>query len=82
MGEWLFFPAWFAFIIALNVMHYWRSYRRYPTFDEYRKAHPELVQHGRCACAGCGSNRVFLHNLGPFRRRHVCAVCSTVLYRG
>ncbi len=81
MDNW-FFEAWFAFIVGVNVAHYWLSYRRYPSFEEYRRRYPALVRNGHCSCFRCGGRRVFLHNLGPFRRRHVCATCSTVLYRG
>lgn len=63
----------------------WRSYKRMyldlPTFDEYGRQHPDLVQEGRCQCSRCGGHRIFVHNLDPDRRRHICSTCGSVLYR-
>lgn len=77
----LAFVAFFGGIVALNLWGYWKAYGSLPTYDEYREQHPELVKNGRCRCHKCGGGRVFLHTLDAYRRRHICATCSTVLYR-
>lgn len=84
MSEWLYvlgFVSVVTLIIIWNAWAYWRMFGSLPTFDEYRCQHPELFKNGRCRCHKCGGGRVFLHTLDPFRRRHICATCSTVLYR-
>lgn len=75
------FVACCALIVGVKLWRLWRDYLHLPTFDEYRELHPGLVNNGRCRCHKCGGGRVFLHSLDAYRRRHICATCSTLLYR-
>ena len=70
-----------ALIVGLNFRAYWMAYGRLPNFEQYRTRHPERVRHGRCQCRNCGGDRIHLHSLDAFRRRHVCTNCGEVLYR-
>ena len=71
----------FVFIIRLNSRVLWHVYGRLPTFDQYRSRHPNLVRHGRCRCRSCGGDRIHVHSLDAFMRRHVCTNCGELLYR-
>lgn len=81
MLDGLVFVALFVIFGGGTLLAYWLAYASLPTFDEYRRRHPDLVKNGRCRCHSCGGDRVFLHTLDAFHRRHVCATCGTVLYR-
>jgi len=77
----LLFAGIFAAIVGLNMWSAWQAYGRLPTFDLYRRRHPELFGHGRCQCRCCGGDRIYVHSLDALRRRHVCANCGVLLYR-
>ena len=70
-----------ALIIGMNALGFWNTYLRLPTFDEYRRRHPDLVRDGRLRCNRCGSGRVFLYHLNEHHRRHLCTTCGAALYR-
>ena len=70
-----------GFFAGVNLWIYWRAYARLPTFDAYRRQHPELFKFGRCHCRRCGSGRLYVNSLDAFRRRHICTVCGETLYR-
>ncbi len=80
----LFWPGVVAFFVGYFVLG-WRKVKRVyfdlPTFAEYRRQYPQLVHEGRCQCHSCGGHRIFVEKLSPEHRRHICATCSTVLYR-
>lgn len=78
---WVGVVVFFVCTFVLSWLSYKRMYLDLPTFEEYRSRYPHLVKEGRCRCYRCGGGRVFLHNLDPYRRRHICATCGTVLYR-
>ncbi len=77
----LLFVAFFALVVGLNLRANWKLYGSLPTFDDYRRSHPECVRHGRLHCSRCDSGRIYVHSLDALRRRHICVSCGTVLYR-
>lgn len=73
--------ALFVGYFVLGLRKVKRLYSDLPTFEQYRRQHPDLVREGRCRCHSCSGHRIFVENLSPEHRRHICATCSTVLYR-
>jgi hypothetical protein len=76
-----FFGLPVALIVVYNVRAYRRVYGSLPTYDGYKRRHPDRLRFGRCHCANCGSGRIYVHSLDAIHRRHICATCGTVLYR-
>ena len=79
-GEW-FGLVLVGLLVVLQVRQNWFLYGRLPWFEDYCRLHPESIQHGRCHCHVCGSGRIYIYSLSPWRRRHICVQCGEVLYR-
>jgi len=56
-----------------------------PTFDEYSRANPHLVNNGRVSCVKCNGSSIFLQRVATMPTsiisHHVCRTCGTALYR-
>lgn len=73
----------FAFIYIVRSNEY-KGYGMHPTFDDYKRAHPDLVKKGSVECFSCGSTKIQsrgLYNAVDKKRIHSCILCGKVLYR-
>lgn len=71
-------------IIIVNVRFYRSRYGNYPSFEEYKSAHPDKARNNRVSCYSCGGN--FLKMRGLYsavdrRKTHYCVTCGAPLYR-
>ena len=63
---------------------YRRQYFRLPTFDDYKKEHPNSVSNGKIKCHSCGGTHIQFKGLAHAtdrRKTHLCVTCGLPLYR-
>ncbi|WP_148561485.1 cbb3-type cytochrome oxidase subunit 3 [Thiopseudomonas alkaliphila] len=79
-----FFVILLALFIGIFYYHYWNRYRRFPTFDEYKKENPDCAKGGKIKCHSCSGTHIQfkgLSNATDRRKTHYCVTCGSPLYR-
>jgi DNA-directed RNA polymerase subunit RPC12/RpoP len=61
------------------------KYQDTPTFVEYKRLNPTLIDDGQVTCVHCGGKHIFLKQVGKTPKSilnfHVCKTCGSTLYR-
>lgn len=70
--------------IGLIYLRIYLAWKRLPTLEQYRKAHPDCMTNRGIKCSQCGSSSI--KNWGVFNAnswwlKHICNHCNTALYR-